>query len=115
MAEIQETYSVIRYRADEKVPAWVLEQKDICSITRTEDELSVLCLTEVIQGEPSNREDNWKCLKGKGQLDLPLSESYLWFDSLDWNSAPACKNHCRARSHSDAVDLACDQPIETGC
>ena len=64
---------IIRFRADEQIPAWALEQNGFCSITRTEGELSVLCKTEVIQGEPSNREDNWKCLEVNGPLDFSLT------------------------------------------
>ena len=73
LAEIPGTYSIIRYPADEKIPAWALELQGFWSITRTEEELSVLCATEVIQGEPSHREDNWKCLKVSGPLDFSLT------------------------------------------
>ena len=70
---IQGTYSIIRYPADENIPSWVLGLKGFCSITRTGEELSVLCETTAIQGEPSKREDNWNCLAVAGPLDFVLT------------------------------------------
>jgi len=73
LTELKGTYSIIRYPADEKIPSWVLGQKGFFSITQTQEELSILCETTVIEGEPSNREDGWKCLKVEGPLDFSLT------------------------------------------
>ena len=73
LIEMDGTYSIVRYPADEEIPLWILGQKGFCSITKTEEELSILCETKVIQGESINQESSWKCLKVKGPLDFSLT------------------------------------------
>ncbi len=72
LLEIQGTYSILRYSPEEKIPDW-LYRSGFYSVSRTDEELSIVCDTNVIQEEVENREDNWKCLKVEGPLDFSLT------------------------------------------
>ena len=41
-------------------------------IGKTDEELSLVCLTEKVPKETLEREDNWKCFKIEGVLDFSL-------------------------------------------
>ncbi|HVC82069.1 MAG TPA: ACT domain-containing protein [Chloroflexota bacterium] len=53
-------FSVCRFAAGTTLPAWALDGT-FSSITRTEDELSVVCAADVVPGWVQ-REDGWRCL-----------------------------------------------------
>ena len=63
---------ICRLSADDKVPEWVNEIDDFVSITRTNEELSIVCPEKFI---PANIkvEFGWKALKVKDQLDFNLT------------------------------------------
>lgn len=63
-------YGVCRLSADEAVPAWALKG-EFFSITKTEDELSIVCLEESIS-EKIKCEKSWRILKVEGPLDFSL-------------------------------------------
>ena len=73
LTEVEGIFSIIRYPAGERIPSWVLGLKGFYSITKTQEELSILCETNSIKGKPSNQEDGWKCLKVEGPLDFTLT------------------------------------------
>ena len=77
LKEIAGTYSILRYAPDEKIPDWVY-QSGFLSISRTDEELSIVCDADAVQdaegtGGAQDREDDWKCLKVQGPLDFSLT------------------------------------------
>ena len=60
---LDSTFSVIKLPPFETIPLWALNC-DIFSITRTDEELSVVCPSECL---PIN---DWKCIKVEGILDF---------------------------------------------
>jgi len=68
---LQNQLAVCRMEPDAPIPAWALTGS-IWSITRTHDELSLVCGQERIpagiQSEPG-----WRALKGDGPLDFSLT------------------------------------------
>lgn len=65
---IDEKFGICRLKANEKLPEWVISSS-IFSITRTKEELSVICPVNVIP-ENIECEINWNCFKVKGPLDF---------------------------------------------
>ena len=65
------TYAVCRLPASEPVPGWAYEG-DISSVTRTADELSVVCRREGVPAGVSCEAD-WRCLRVAGTLDFSLT------------------------------------------
>ncbi len=65
------TLAIVRLPALSTIPSWVFES-DFFSITKTQDELSVVCLEkEVPSGARVER--GWKGLKVEGPLDFELT------------------------------------------
>jgi len=69
---LAEPLSVCRLAADAGVPEWAMRVGPFCSVTRTTDELSVICATAHVPlaGSPAAldsamtaREDGWRALK----------------------------------------------------
>jgi hypothetical protein len=63
------TFAVCRLRADEDVPDWATG--DVVSITRTPDELSIVCSEENVP-ENIQSESGWRCLRVAGPLEFSL-------------------------------------------
>lgn len=63
-------YGVCRLSTNEAVPAWGFKG-EFFSITKTEDELSIVCLEENIS-EEIRCEKGWRILKVEGPLDFSL-------------------------------------------
>jgi hypothetical protein len=64
-------YAVSRLPAPEPIPNWALGDQFL-SITRTNEELSILCPQQnVPAGVP--REPDWRCLKVEGPLSFSLT------------------------------------------
>jgi hypothetical protein len=57
-------------RADENIPDWALSG-GFCSLTRTLDELSIVCAQEFVP-EEVEAVRGWKSLKVEGKLDFNL-------------------------------------------
>lgn len=67
---LDKTYAVCSLSEGEEIPVWALNG-DFLSITKTEDELSIICEEKnVIQG--IRYEGNWRILKIEGPLDFSL-------------------------------------------
>jgi uncharacterized protein len=65
-----EVFAVCRLPRDQAIPSWAL-QGSFYSITRTQDELSIVCLqTDVPQGVTC--ENGWRALQVEGVLDFSL-------------------------------------------
>ena len=65
---IDEKFGICRLKATEKIPEWVISSS-IFSITRTREELSVICPLNIIP-ENIKCEKDWNCFKVKGPLDF---------------------------------------------
>jgi hypothetical protein len=68
------SYAVCRLAPEASLPSWILdcEPKEFLSITRTEDELSILCLEKRVP-EGTVVEKTWAVLKVQGPLDFALT------------------------------------------
>jgi hypothetical protein len=65
-----ERLSICRLDAGEEVPAWATKAP-FFSVTRTQDELSVVCLEDVVPKSIS-LERGWRALKLEGTFDLSM-------------------------------------------
>ena len=63
-------YAVCRFEDSKKVPSWVNE-KEFFSVTKTEDEISVVMLQDKISSDVKAEKD-WRILKVEGTLDFSL-------------------------------------------
>ncbi len=67
---LPERYAVGRLAPDAAIPAWALSGP-FCSITRTADELSVVCLDAAVPPEAQCERD-WRAIKFSGPFDFAL-------------------------------------------
>jgi uncharacterized protein YggL (DUF469 family) len=75
---LPEPLSVCRLAADAVLPEWALRAGSFCGITRTPDELSIICATANVPSDASPavhspltaREDGWRALKLVGPFAL---------------------------------------------
>ncbi len=63
-------FAVCRLKRDRAVPDWATAG-DFFSVTRTRDELSIVCPESVVP-EDVTCEKGWRCLKVRGTLDFAL-------------------------------------------
>jgi uncharacterized protein len=71
---LDSTFSIVKIPPTETIPSWATTC-DIFSITRTNEELSIVCSSEClpINEEFKEVESDWKCLKVEGVLDFGLT------------------------------------------
>ena len=67
---LKNKYSVCRLNKYDEIPKWIFNE-EFFSITKTEDELSIICLQDKIKDDVLC-ERNWKVLKIEGPLDFSL-------------------------------------------
>ena len=67
---LKDKYSVCRLNKYDEIPKWIFNE-EFFSITKTEDELSIVCLQDKIKDNVLC-ERNWKVLKIEGPLDFSL-------------------------------------------
>lgn len=67
---LKDRYSVFRLNKNEEIPKWIFDE-EFFSITRTNDELSIVCLQDKIK-EDNKCEKDWRILKIEGPLDFSL-------------------------------------------
>jgi len=80
-------YAIVRLQADSAVPDWAAKG-DFTSITRTGDELSIVCPVENLPGEVSSA-PHWICLKLEGPF--PFSQTGVlrsFIEPLSSNGIP---------------------------
>lgn len=58
-------YAICRLPPDSPLPEWAIRQDEFCSITRTSDELSIVCRENWVAADV-NAERGWVCLKLQG-------------------------------------------------
>ena len=66
---IKGKWAVVKLAANQEVPSWALADSDFLSITRTRDELSIVCL-EALLPSVCPRESDWSLLQLHGPLAL---------------------------------------------
>ena len=67
-------YAVVRLPADAAVPAGLFEPGDaLVSVTRTPEELSVICPAGREPGGATAAEDDWRLLSVRGPLEFTLT------------------------------------------
>ncbi len=69
---VPETFAIYRLPPGAEVPQWATTGS-IWSITRTADELSVVCQAQVSVAAAILREAPWRCLKVQGPLAFTLT------------------------------------------
>ena len=68
---LSETFAICRLGPEVEIPSWALDG-DFFSVTRTEEELSLVCLEEIVP-EGTRCEKGFRCLKVRGPLDFSLT------------------------------------------
>ncbi len=66
------TLAVARLAPSSDIPGWALAGEGFYSITKTDDELSVVCLEDQVP-QDVKVEKGWRCLKVEGPLDFGLT------------------------------------------
>ena len=69
-------YAIVRLAPDASIPKWAT-RGEFTSITRTSDELSIVCPIENLPAEVSS--DRWICLRLQGPFPLSLTGVLLSF------------------------------------
>ena len=69
---LPDTFAVCRLSPTVDIPQWVLESRGLLSITYTSDELSLVCLEEMVPGGVQYR-GSWRAIKVQGPLDFSLT------------------------------------------
>jgi len=67
---LSESLSIYRFRPDVPLPA--MPSEGFWSITRTQDELSLVCPSNCVPDACERREDGWRALRVAGTLDFSL-------------------------------------------
>lgn len=67
-------FSIIKYPTEQIIPEWITNS-EIYSITRTEEELSIVCPSDDIPTKEAfeNIENDWKAIKVEGVLEFSLT------------------------------------------
>ena len=71
LSVLDDSFCVCRLAPDAGIPRW-LPAKGFVSVTRTADELSIVCLTDAVP-ETVRRESGFRVLKIKGPFDFSLT------------------------------------------
>ena len=81
------TYAIVRLASNAPVPEWATKG-EFSSITRTEDELSVVCLADNVPRDVQFPQ-RWVCLKLEGPFPFTLTGVLLSFlEPLSHNAVP---------------------------
>src|SRR5579864_6123163 len=84
---LTEPYAIVRRAPDEAVPEWATKG-EFTSITRTGDELSIVCPTENLPSDVSSQH-HWICLKLEGPFPFSQTGVLLSFvEPLSSNGIP---------------------------
>lgn len=67
---LPETFAICRLDPATAIPEWLLQEASFTAITRTREELSVICPQEWLPEGMSFKEIDWRCLKLEGPFEL---------------------------------------------
>ena len=71
---LPEPLAVCRLPASDRIPSWALEEHGaLSSITRTEDELSIVCVEEAVPPDDVQAETGWRALKVPGPIPFAVT------------------------------------------
>jgi hypothetical protein len=85
--QLRDIYAVVHLAADAVVPVWA-GTGEFTSITRTADELSIVCPIENIPADVHSPH-SWRCLKLEGPFPFTLTGVLLSFiEPLSGNNVP---------------------------
>jgi hypothetical protein len=66
-------FSIVKLPPTETIPSWTLHG-EVFSVTRTNEELSIVCLSSCLPNEELiDVENDWNCIKVDGVLDFVLT------------------------------------------
>jgi len=68
---LEDLFTVHRFPPDHEIPKQIYENQ-FCSISKTADELSIVCSSSVLLGSDIS-EMGWSCIKVLGPLDFSLT------------------------------------------
>ncbi len=68
---LEDKYKVVKLKPNENIPLEVLSKEEIYSITRTDEELSIV-VNKDVNIKSDIIEDNWRIIKIVGTLDFSL-------------------------------------------
>ena len=68
---LEDVFTIHRFPPDNEIPVWLFDGP-FCHITKTVDEISVICSASV-QLNSTKSETGWSCIKVLGPLDLNLT------------------------------------------
>ncbi len=68
---LEDKYKVVKLKPNENIPIEVLSKEEIYSITRTDEELSIV-VNKDVNIKSDIIEDNWRIIKIVGTLDFSL-------------------------------------------
>ena len=81
------SYAIVRLAADTPVPDWAIKG-ELTSITRTRDELSIICAADNLPPEVTSTH-RWACLKLEGPFPFSMTGVLLSFiEPLSKNAIP---------------------------
>jgi uncharacterized protein len=66
-------YAIHRLAPDSSIPAWALTATGFSNITRTSDELSIVCQTHDLELNGVKQDTGWACLKLIGPFAFDLT------------------------------------------
>jgi uncharacterized protein len=66
-------YAIYRFAPDSSIPDWALNATGFSSITRTSDELSIVCESIITDIEDVRQDAGWACLKLIGPFAFDLT------------------------------------------
>jgi uncharacterized protein len=66
-------YAIYRLTPDSSLPNWALTVRGFSSITRTLDELSIVCETQNLELQDVRQDTGWTCLKLIGPFAFDLT------------------------------------------
>lgn len=69
---LPELYAFCRLQPNGAIPHWALLGDDFISLTRTHEELSVVCLQGNVPAE-AQAERGWRCVKVEGPFDFSVA------------------------------------------
>jgi hypothetical protein len=71
LVALRDSFAVCKMSPDGPIPAWAASGS-LVSITRTRDELSIVCPEEDVPVDVTACERAWRCLRVAGQIDFGM-------------------------------------------
>lgn len=72
LSVLKPRFAICRLKPEEDIPDWAVIESNFCSVTRTLEELSIVC-NEVLVPAEIKKDSNWRVLKVEGPLDFSLT------------------------------------------